>query len=356
MTKKILSTTLAITTMAVITVVATTLLWTPTNAQGDTPGKPTGLTSTGHTHNTADLAWTASTSENVDGYKILRRNVRRQDPGVFTEAGAVDADTTVYTDDGVAAETKYAYRVAATAGDLESPWSNYVNVTTDAAPDDVQQAPPEPTQEPEHSEQGQEQEPSPPLPNRPTNIRYRDLTHESLWIEWDAPTDDSGVEFYQIMRRTVSTSSSSTVSTKQYVLTDNQGDNNPENDVYELRDVPADRLRNYERSYYHRPSPSTPSKKYYYMVVAVGYEDPNDGDERQTAASNGLLVSFKPTPPAFFHLEEREFQSITLHWWSPEEMDFADIIEFRMTEQVTRDGSRRQEQHLITAGRSNKPH
>ena len=207
MTKKILSTTLAITTMAVITVVATTLLWTPTNAQGDTPGKPTGLTSTGHTHNTADLAWTAS-PDTVDGYKILRRDVKAQSPGQFSSAGKTSA--TSYTVTGLTPETKYAFRVVAYSGNNESARSNYVNVTTDAEPaksdppdsdppnngnsGGVTPVTPEPTQEPEHSEQQQDDVEISPV----TNLQRSDRTDTGITLTWDGSSGNADADFYQI--------------------------------------------------------------------------------------------------------------------------------------------------------------
>ena len=87
------------------------------------------------THASVTLAWGDTGDAGIAGYVILRRDIVRQSPGVFT---TVEADTgtaaTTYTDGGVEPETRYAYRIKAVNAHGTSSRSGYVNVETPAAP------------------------------------------------------------------------------------------------------------------------------------------------------------------------------------------------------------------------------
>ena len=102
--------------------------------EGSVPAKPTGLSAVA-THASVTLAWDDPGNTSITGYVILRRDIVRQSPGVFT---TVEADTgtaaTTYTDGGVEPETRYAYRIKAVNAHGISSRSGYVNVETPAAP------------------------------------------------------------------------------------------------------------------------------------------------------------------------------------------------------------------------------
>ena len=102
--------------------------------EGSVPAKPTGLSAVA-THASVTLAWDDPGNTSITGYVILRRDIVRQSPGVFT---TVEADTgtaaTTYTDGGVEPETRYAYRIKAVNAHGTSSRSGYVNVETPAAP------------------------------------------------------------------------------------------------------------------------------------------------------------------------------------------------------------------------------
>ena len=87
------------------------------------------------THASVTLAWDDPGNTSITGYVILRRDIVRQSPGVFT---TVEADTgtaaTTYTDGGVEPKTRYAYRIKAVNAHGTSSRSGYVNVETPAAP------------------------------------------------------------------------------------------------------------------------------------------------------------------------------------------------------------------------------
>ena len=101
---------------------------------GSVPDRPTGL-STIATFNSVTLIWDNPGDSTIIGYVILRRNIVEQDPGVFTTVEANTSTVTMsYTDNGVEAETRYAYWIKAINEHGISPRSDYVNVETPAAP------------------------------------------------------------------------------------------------------------------------------------------------------------------------------------------------------------------------------
>ncbi len=146
----------------------------PAHGQDSPPAAPTGLTAPVVSHDSVQLSWDDPSDSSIEGYQILRRDVVNQPPGTFS---TVENDTasrsTTYTDGTVEPDTHYAYRIKArnTAG--LSGQSNYVNVTTLEAPS----------------------EPSPP-----TGLTAPVVSHDSVQLSWDDPSDSS-IKGYQILRR-----------------------------------------------------------------------------------------------------------------------------------------------------------
>ena len=112
------------------------------------PAKPTGLSATA-SHDQVALTWDDPNDDSITGYVILRRNRETDAQGQFTEL-APDTGTaaTTYTDDTVAAETPYTYRLQAINGHGVSERSRWFHIDTPAAPT------PEPTPEPESVSEG----------------------------------------------------------------------------------------------------------------------------------------------------------------------------------------------------------
>ena len=75
--------------------------------EGSAPAKPTGLNATA-SHGQVILTWDNPEDDSITGYVILRRNRDTDAKGHFDELVA-DTETaeTTYTDDTVAAETRY---------------------------------------------------------------------------------------------------------------------------------------------------------------------------------------------------------------------------------------------------------
>ena len=98
------------------------------------PAKPTGLSAT-PSHDRVVLTWDDPNDDTITGYVILRRNRETDAQGQFTEL-APDTGTaaTTYTDDTVAAETPYTYRIKAINEHGTSERSRWVHVETTAAP------------------------------------------------------------------------------------------------------------------------------------------------------------------------------------------------------------------------------
>ena len=99
------------------------------------PGQPTGLSATA-THDSITLTWDDPDDDSITGYVILRRNRETDAKGHFDELVA-DTGTaaTTYTDDTVAAETSYTYRIKAINEYGVSERSRWFHIDTLAAPD-----------------------------------------------------------------------------------------------------------------------------------------------------------------------------------------------------------------------------
>ena len=100
----------------------------------EVPAKPTGL-SAEVSHDQVALSWDDPGDDTVTSYVILRRNRDTDAEGEFTElvSDTGSADTS-YTDDSVAAETPYTYRIKAINEHGMSERSRWVHVETTAAP------------------------------------------------------------------------------------------------------------------------------------------------------------------------------------------------------------------------------
>ena len=135
------------------------------------PDKPTGLEATA-THDSVTLTWDDPGDDTITGYVILRRI-----PGVDSEGhfDVLVADTgtaaATYTDNTVAAETRYTYRIKAINGAGTSERSRWSHIDTPAAP----------------------------VPDKPTGLEATE-SHGQVVLTWDDPGDDS-ITGYVILRR-----------------------------------------------------------------------------------------------------------------------------------------------------------
>ena len=108
--------------------------YTPAAPMPEPPAAPTGLAAE-VSHNTVTLTWDDPQDDTITGYVILRRNRNTDAEGQFTEL-MPDTGTAAatYTDDTVAAETPYTYRIKAINEHGTSERSRWVHVETTAAP------------------------------------------------------------------------------------------------------------------------------------------------------------------------------------------------------------------------------
>ena len=136
------------------------------------PDKPTGLSATA-SHDAITLTWDDPGDDTITGYVILRR-LRYDDPkGHFDE---VVADTgsaaATYTDDTVAAETNYTYRIKAINERGVSVRSRWFHIDTPAAPE---------------------------RPDKPTGLTAETVAHDTVTLTWDDPQDDT-ITGYAVVR------------------------------------------------------------------------------------------------------------------------------------------------------------
>ena len=160
----------------------------------DLPARPTGLSASGVAHNSVTLSWDDPGDGSITGYRVLRRDIANDPPGVFaTVTSDTGSAATSYTDGTVSAETRYAYRVVAVNATGESPQSGYVNVETPEAPANN----PPPQTDP---------------PGRPTGLRAASVSHDSVTLSWDDP-GDATITGYRILRRDIANDPPGTFST-----------------------------------------------------------------------------------------------------------------------------------------------
>lgn len=89
------------------------------------PVAPSGLTATAVNASRIDLAWSDNSADET-GFRIDRR----RPGGEFTVIADLPANTTTYSDTGLATSTPYEYRVRAYSGSLESAPTETVSATT----------------------------------------------------------------------------------------------------------------------------------------------------------------------------------------------------------------------------------
>ena len=118
------------------------------------------------------LTWDDPGDDSITGYVILRR-VPGVDPEGHFDVLVADTGTaaTTYTDDSVAAETRYTYRIKAINQYGTSERSRWVHIDT----------------------------PAPPVPDQPTGLEATS-SHGQVVLTWDDPEDDS-ITGYVILRR-----------------------------------------------------------------------------------------------------------------------------------------------------------
>ncbi len=135
------------------------------------PDKPKNLSATA-SHDSVTLTWDDPGDDTITGYVILRRIPGVDPEGHFDELVA-DTGTAAltYTDDTVAAETRYTYRIKASNGAGTSERSRWSHIDTPAAP----------------------------VPDKPTGLEAT-ATNGPVVLTWDDPGDDS-ITGYVILRR-----------------------------------------------------------------------------------------------------------------------------------------------------------
>ena len=121
--------------LAVIAALAMAMLFSPVQAQeGSVPDQPMGLEATA-THDSVTLTWDDPGDDTITGYVILRRIPAVDPQGQFSElVSDTGTDATTYTDDTVAAETRYTYRIKAINGAGTSERSRWSHIDVPAAP------------------------------------------------------------------------------------------------------------------------------------------------------------------------------------------------------------------------------
>ena len=151
----------------------------PTPEEADEPpAAPIGLSATA-THEQVTLTWDDPNDDSITGYVILRRNRDTTAEGEFTElvSDTGNADTS-YTNDSVAAETPYTYRIKAINDQGVSERSHWFHIDT----------------------------PAPPTPESdPASLAPANLTAATadgqVVLSWDAPIEDTGsVTGYEVLR------------------------------------------------------------------------------------------------------------------------------------------------------------
>jgi len=97
------------------------------------PSAPSGLSAVAQSSSSIQLTWT-DTSNNESGFRIERAPDATGSPGTFAEIATTAANATSYTGTGLSARTTYWYRVRATNGVGNSPYSGNAHATTSAPP------------------------------------------------------------------------------------------------------------------------------------------------------------------------------------------------------------------------------
>ena len=136
------------------------------------PDRPTGLEAATATHDSVTLTWDDPGDDTITGYVILRRVPGVDPEGHFDELVAnTETAATSYTDNTVAAETRYTYRIKAINGAGTSERSRWSHIDVPAAR----------------------------VPDKPTGLEATE-SHGQVVLTWDDPGDDS-ITGYVILRR-----------------------------------------------------------------------------------------------------------------------------------------------------------
>ena len=104
---------------------------TTTPAAPQPPAAPTRLTTSGVTHNSIILSWTAPEDTSITGYRVLRGTEAGNLTAIAQDTGNANVE---YADSTVAAETTYHYAVLALNPNGPGAQSATVSATTTAAP------------------------------------------------------------------------------------------------------------------------------------------------------------------------------------------------------------------------------
>ena len=101
--------------------------------ENSAPDKPTGLSATA-SHDQVVLTWTDPADDSITGYVILRRIPGADPKGHFNVLAANTASAALtYTDDTVAPEIQYTYRIKAINPAGTSERSRWLHIDTPAA-------------------------------------------------------------------------------------------------------------------------------------------------------------------------------------------------------------------------------
>jgi len=93
------------------------------------PAAPTGLGASAVSYQRIDLAWSDNATDET-GFRIERS----PDGAAWAEVATLGANTSAWSDDGLAASTSYSYRIRAYSGAGTSAYSNTATATTQAPP------------------------------------------------------------------------------------------------------------------------------------------------------------------------------------------------------------------------------
>ena len=206
------SRTLLLSALLLVAVIAATLPWailaqsqdvTPTAAPtGTNPPAVAMNLATSAQHDSVTLTWTASTDSTVTHYAVLRRNPAVDASQIFHVIETNTGNVTSWTDNSVAASTKYIYRVKSVSPTGVSRWSGYSAVTTQSAPPPTQvptataTATAVPTQEPT-------EEPPSADDLKPTGLTVA-AADTGLALSWNSPAENTDeITGYEILRKKV---------------------------------------------------------------------------------------------------------------------------------------------------------
>ena len=155
----------------------------PEGQAAEPPAKPRGLSATA-THDQVVLTWDDPGDDSITGYVILRRNRQTTVSGQFSELVAdTGSAATTYTDDTVAPETNYTYRIKAINQYGVSERSRWFHIDTPAASE---------------------------RPDKPTGLTAETVAHDTVTLTWDDPQDDT-ITGYAVVRWTLGYNSSGIV-------------------------------------------------------------------------------------------------------------------------------------------------